>query len=247
MIFKRKSFHTFKERISEKISEEEIADIYQAFSDFDSLDKDIKVKIKIDSVNDSPCNRNCEYCIKIFSEKKANYLTNVGYLGEQLDLYLVSKDIGSLWYGIGKSKETYEGLNYVILIAISKVSKDGFRQDMFKSKRNPLSQFWMGDDFEIGQIVRFAPSACNSQPWMVESKDNVLTIYRKSKSGKIGIMPKNTAIYFNQIDMGIFLLFLELSLLNKDIAFKRDLFVDSQEYDKPVKLAQYYLTEGNIQ
>lgn len=36
--------------------------------------------------------------------KNDNYLQNVGYLGEQLDLYLVSKNIGTLWFGIGKQK-----------------------------------------------------------------------------------------------------------------------------------------------
>ena len=33
------------------------------------------------------------------------YLQNIGYLGEQLDLYLVSKNIGTLWFGIGKVEE----------------------------------------------------------------------------------------------------------------------------------------------
>ena len=36
-----------------------------------------------------------------YSENKDNYLTN-GYLGEILDLYLVSQNIGTLWYGLGK-------------------------------------------------------------------------------------------------------------------------------------------------
>ena len=41
----------------------------------------------------------------LYSEKKDNYLQNIGYIGEQLDLYLVSKNIGTLWFGIGKVKE----------------------------------------------------------------------------------------------------------------------------------------------
>ena len=62
------------------------------FSKFKPLVEDINVKIKI--VKDSTtCKRVQEYCILLYSEKKDNYLQNIGYLGEQLDLYLVSKNI----------------------------------------------------------------------------------------------------------------------------------------------------------
>ena len=118
------------------------------------------------------------------SEKKDNYLQNIGYLGEQLDLYLVSKNIGTLWFGIGKVKEkNLDGLDFVIMIAISKVdSEDKFRKDMFKSKRKNLEEIWSGDHFlNIANIVRFAPSACNTQPWLVESKEKELKVYRYKK------------------------------------------------------------------
>ena len=54
-----------------------------------------------------------------------SYLHNIGYLGEQLDLYLVSQNMGTLWFGIGKTDETsFEGLEFVIMIAISKVDDE---------------------------------------------------------------------------------------------------------------------------
>ena len=105
--------------------------------------------------------------------KNDNYLQNVGYLGEQLDLYLVSKNIGTLWFGIGKAEEQQlDGLDFVIMIAIAKIdSEDKFRKDMFKSKRKELSEIWYGDNYlDIANIVRFAPSDCNTQPWIVETK-----------------------------------------------------------------------------
>ena len=113
MIFKRKSFHLFRNVGSQKISEEEIKDIENKFNDFKPLVDDIKVKIKI--VKDSTtCKRGQEYCILFYSEKKDNYLQNIGYLGEQLDLYLVSKNIGTLWFGIGKPKEHIDMISHVI-------------------------------------------------------------------------------------------------------------------------------------
>ena len=210
MIFKRKSFHLFRNIGKEKISDEELNDIDNQFSKLKPLNDTIKVKMKI--VKDgTTCKRGQEYCILFYSEKKDNYLQNIGYIGEQLDLYLVSKNIGTLWFGIGKVKEEqYEGLDYVIMIAIAKVdSSDKFRKDMFKSKRKELSEIWSGDNFlDIANIVRFAPSACNTQPWRVESSQNEIKIYRYRKEGKRGIMPKNMVIYYNQIDIGIFLCFL---------------------------------------
>ena len=235
-IFRRKSFHTFRERNDELISQDEINDIYDAYKHFDSL-YDIKTDIKIVKAENTTCRRNEEYCILMFSEIKDGYLQNIGYLGEQLDLYLVSKNIGSLWFGIAKSNEVYNGLNYVIMFAIAKV--DSFRKDMYKSKRKELDIIWKGKDLGIGNIVRFSPSACNSQPWYVENIDNKLYVYRRSKSGKIGIMPKNAALYYNQIDLGIFMCILELCLLEKGYEYKRTLYKDNQTFENNELNATY--------
>ena len=93
------------------------------------------------------------------------------------------------------------------MIAIAKVdSETKFRKDMYKSKRKELSEIWSGNYYlDIASLVRFAPSACNTQPWKVESFEKELKIYRYRKEGKRGIMPKDKVIYYNQIDIGIFL------------------------------------------
>ena len=228
MIFKRKSFHLFRNIGNEHITDNELKDIEEQFYKFKPLIDDINVKIKI--VKDSTtCKRGQEYCILFYSEKKDNYLQNIGYLGEQLDLYLVSKNIGTLWFGIGKVKEKQlDGLDFVIMIAIAKVdSSEKFRKDMYKSKRKELKEIWNGDKYlDIANIVRFAPSACNTQPWLVESEEKELKVYGYRKEGKRGIMPKNMVIYYNQIDIGIFLCFLELCLENDNIEYERNLYVE---------------------
>ena len=234
MIFKRKSFHLFRNIGDEKISEEELKDIEDKFNEFKPLVDDIKVKIKI--VKDSTtCKRGQEYCILFYSEKKDNYLQNIGYLGEQLDFYLVSKNIGTLWFGIGKVEEKQlDGLDFVIMIAIAKIDDESkFRKDMYKSKRKELSEIWEGDSFlDIGNIVRFTPSACNTQPWRVEASDNEIKVYRYRKEGKRGIMPKDMVIYYNQIDIGIFLCFLELCLENNNIKYDKELYVEENHEDE---------------
>lgn len=245
MIFKRKSFHLFRNIGKENISDEELLDIENSFNNIKPLVEDIKVKIKI--VKDSTtCNRGQEYCILFYSEKKDNYLQNIGYIGEQLDLYLVSKNIGTLWFGIGKAEEKQlDGLDFVIMIALAKIDSDNkFRKDMYKSKRKDLSEIWSGDYYlDLANIARFAPSACNTQPWFVESSEKELKVYRYRKQGKRGIMPMNMVRYYNQIDIGIFLCFLELCLNKNNIKFKRILYVEENVDAEKNLAATYKLTK----
>lgn len=242
MIFKRKSFHLFRNNIgNEHITEKELSEIENEFNKLQRLSDDINVKIRI--VKDkTTCKRGQEYCILFYSEKKNNYLQNIGYLGEQLDLYLVSRNIGTLWFGIGKPEEKqYEGLDFVIMMAIAKIdSEDKFRKDMFKSKRKSLEEIWNGEYYlDIANIVRFAPSSCNTQPWKVESFNDEIKVYRYRKEGKRGIMPKKLVEYYNQIDIGIFLCFLELCLNNHNIRFKRKLYTEDN-VDNEINLTAVY-------
>jgi len=149
-----------------------------------------------------------------------------------------------LWFGIGKTNEpAYENLEFVIMIAISKVDDEKkFRKDMFKSKRKAKEEIWIGEEISnIADIVRFAPSACNSQPWIVEHCNDTLQVFRYKKPGKRGIMPANKVSYYNRMDIGIFLCFLELSLEHNNINFEREDFTDKGLDDEKTLVAVYHL------
>ena len=241
-IFKRKSFHLFRNVGKEMISEEELAGIEAAYTSFEALYPEIRTAIRIVPAKQVKVKRDADYCILIYSEKKKNYLMNAGYLGEQLDLYLVAHDIGTLWYGMGKPDEAYyDGLDYVIMIAIRKISdQTKYRKDMFKSKRKPLEETWSGETLGVAEIARFAPSACNSQPWLVQHEGNQLTVSRYRKPGRVGIMPAALVPYYNRIDMGIYLCILEICMAHEGVSFTRELFVDPGEKDAEyTKVAVY--------
>ncbi len=244
MIFKRKSFHFFRNVGDEVLTESELQDIYSAYRSFVPLVENIKTEIKIVPSSETTCRRGQEYCILMYSEKKDNYLPNVGYLGQQLDLYLVSKNIGTLWFGIGKVEEkTYNGLDYVIMIAIRKVSDPHkYRKDMFKSKRKAVEEIWMGPKItSVTNIVRFAPSACNTQPWYVENHGTSLSVYRYKKQGLRGLMPAALVSYYNRIDIGIFLCFMDICLENAGISCEKYLHIDAGENAEKTLLAEYSL------
>ena len=232
MVFKRKSFHIFKNTLI--ISEEELAQIETAFLECKPLIPEIKVSMKIVPAAATTCKRGQEYCILLYSEKKEGYLPNIGYLGQQLDLILASMNIGALWFGIGKTDVRSDGeLDFVIMIAIAKMEEHKFRKNMFKSKRKPIEEIWFGEYYlEAGNIARFAPSACNTQPWIVESNEQELRVFRYKKPGKRGIMPADKVSFYNRIDIGIFLLILEVCLKHGGIVFERTLFEDKKEEEK---------------
>lgn len=230
MIFKRKSFHLFRNIGNEKISQQELYEIEETYRNLTPLILDIKTKIKIVPASQTSCKRGQEYSILFYSEKKDNYLQNIGYLGEQLELYLVSNNIGTLWFGIGKTEEpVFDGLEFVIMIAISKIDNEQkFRKDMFKSKRKPVDEIWSGEPvIGVTDIVRFAPSACNTQPWFVEHIGDEIKVFRYKKFGKRGIMPVAQVVYYNQIDIGIFLCFMNLCLIHNNIAYDIEINNDS--------------------
>ena len=227
-IFKRKSFHIFKN--TETLSDDEIQGLKDFIKTVKPLNPEIKTEISIVPESETTCKRGGQYCILFYSETKDEYLRNIGYIGEQIDLYLASQNIGALWFGIGKPQNIQiNGLDFVIMISISKMPEDTFRKNMFKSKRKPLSEIWSGNTLSIAEIVRFAPSACNSQPWIIENTGNNLMVYRFKKPGKRGIMPADKVRYYNKIDMGIFLFMLEICLEHENYTYERTLFVDETD------------------
>ena len=244
MIYKRKSFHLFRNVGDEKLSSSELREIEEAWASFEALYPEIKTAVRIVPAQKVNFKRDAEYCIMLYSENKDNYLMNMGYLGEQLDLFLVSRNIGTLWFGIGRPDEkTYKGLDYVIMIAIHKISDDSlFRKDMFKAKRKALDDIWEGDTLGVAEIAKYAPSACNTQPWYVKNEGDTLTVFRYRKPGKRGIMPASAVAYFNRIDVGIFLCILEICMAEKGIPFSRELFLDTgDDLTEYSKVAVYQL------
>ncbi len=228
MIFKRKSFHIFNNVGNESLCGDELDEIRNAYSKFVPLYPGIKTDIRIIQENQTDCRRGGEYCVLLYSEKKDGYLQNIGYLGEQLDLYLVSKNIGTLWFGIGKTKEEpFENMEFVIMFSIRKISDETkYRKNMFKSKRKSVEEIWEGERIPgVTDIVRFAPSACNSQPWLVKNEGE-LSVYRYKKPGKRGIMPADKVSFYNRIDTGIFICFMDICLEHGGIGFEKKLYSD---------------------
>ena len=239
MIFKRKSFRRFDDTLT--LSDEELQDINEKIKDLIPLTSDISIKYMIVPRKETTSKRG-EYCLLIYSEEKENFLLNIGYMFEQLDLYLASKNIGVCWYGMGKTEEKeYEDFKFVIMMAFGKGKPSEFRKDYTKCKRKETKEIWSGDSGleMIADVVKYAPSACNTQPWRIVYEKKKLKIYRTTKIKSI--MPKDRVPFYNSIDMGIFLYFLELALLHNNIPFQRTLCEEKKESELiPIAIYKLY-------
>ena len=133
----------------------------------------------------------------IHSEETEGYLENVGFLFQQMDLYLQSLGLGVCWLGMGKlnpkTAPAVDGMKFVIMLAFGHPKGTPLRHGAKDFKRKSLPQISDIPDSKL-EPARLAPSSINSQPWYFVHEGNAIHAYCTAK-GLIG--------YMNRIDMGI--------------------------------------------
>ena len=134
------------------------------------------------------------YYLAIYSEKKENYLENVGFVFQQLSLYLQSQNIGSCWVGMASVKE--KNPDFIILIAFGKSEYLSRNKNQFKRKN--LDEI---SDFPDEALIpaQLAPSAINSQPWYFKHSGDGFDVYQVKQN----ILKRQILKKWNPIDVGI--------------------------------------------
>ena len=199
-IYKRKAVREFSKNPVEIL--ENGVDLMETF-DIQSLVNTIKVKIKVLKKGEVKNNRS-DYCIAFYSEEKPLSLENVGFIGQQLELELQSKGIGTCWWGMKKPSKDYkimDGLDCVITMTAGYPLKKEIRNYPNGFKRKQANEIVIGNTTpdRFIEAARIAPSAVNLQPWLIEKTGTKYNFYlRPVKS----IMEKMVA-YMRHIDMGI--------------------------------------------
>ncbi len=141
------------------------------------------------------------HALLLFSENKQNYLQNIGFIFQQVDLYLQSRGIGSCWIGAGGPKN-YENPNpdqeFVILLVFGNPKGELYRERS-QFQRKIICE--ISDDRDSKLIpAQLAPSAANSQTWyFTHNDDGSYNLYRNKP--KLRLSKKMNV--WNQIDMGI--------------------------------------------
>lgn len=137
--------------------------------------------------------------IAIFSEEEENDCVNVGFMFQQLDLYVQSLGLGCYWFGLGKLayEQDVKDMKFVILMGVGHPKNRTIRSiSGFRRKR--LEEISDQRDERL-EPARLAPSGKNAQPWFFTHEDDVIHCYCKHK-GRF----HQTAIpsQINQIDIG---------------------------------------------
>ena len=148
---------------------------------------------------------NAPYYLAIYSDKKENYGLNIGFIFQQLSLYMQSLNIGSCWVGMGSVKE--KDPEFVILMSFGK--SNDLKRDISKFKRKSLSKISDIEDEKL-KVAQLAPSAVNSQPWYFKHTDEGYDVFKV----KHNIVKRKILGKWNDIDVGIALSHLYVS--NKD-------------------------------
>ena len=134
------------------------------------------------------------YYLAIYSEKKDNYLENIGFVFQQVSLFMQSIGIGSCWVGMGSVRD--KDSEFVILIAFGK--SGDITRDISKFKRKSLDKISDYADERL-KPAQLAPSAINSQPWYFKHSEDGFDVYRVKQN----VLKRQILKKWNPIDIGI--------------------------------------------
>ncbi|MDI6725188.1 MAG: nitroreductase family protein [Methanobacterium sp.] len=235
-IFKRKSIRNYD---LTPLDQNTLTEIKNHLNALESLYKDIKTEFKIIGTDDVKRRimKKSPHYIAVFSENKEGYLTNAGFMLQQMDLYLSAKGIGTCWQGIPQpKKEVLESsdLEFVILIAFGKANEPLHRKGIAEFKRKSLKEISNvhGAD-ELMEAVRLAPSASNNQPWFFTGDENIIHVYAIKPGFIRGLLAKR----YIPIDVGI--AFYHLKLAAENYGRKTEIMFDKTAPDYSSKGYEY--------
>ena len=209
-IFQRKSIRRYN---LDPLDEDTLKKIKDRLQILTPLRKEIKIEFKIlspDAVTRRTM-RKAPYYTAAFSEVREGYLSNVGFMLQQMDLFFSANGLGSCWQGIPTVKKeslASSRLKFVILMAFGKPRETLHRTKTSEFKRKSLQEISdvKGAD-ELLETARLAPSARNAQEWFFTGDEHLIHAYCRKPSLISGFLIKK----YPPMDVGISLYHLKLA------------------------------------
>lgn len=204
MIYKRKSVRSYT---GEPVDGETLEKITAFTENIKPLYPEIKVRSEIVNRENVKCILPwiTPQLVAIFTEDKEGALENVGFIYQQLDLYLQSIGLGVCWLGMGKlssqgimETKNNDGLEFVMMLAFGHPKGEALRKSVSEFKRKSLAEISDIADERL-EPARIAPSSVNSQPWYFVHEEDIIHTYCSRK----GFLMGNMISDMNKIDMGI--------------------------------------------
>ena len=162
--------------------------------------------------------------LSIYSEDKDGAPENIGFIYQQLDLYLQSIGLGACWVGMckpdekkGGARESADGLKFVMMIAFGYPKGNGRRKSVSEFKRKSLFDISDRADDRL-RPAALAPSSINSQPWYFVHEGDTIHVYCVQQ----GLLKKKVVSGINLLDTGIALAHLYVSYPDAFRFFRAD-------------------------
>ena len=201
-IFKRKSIREYD---LTPLDGHTLGEITGHISTLKPMYNDIKIEMKLVSQKDVKglFLAKAPHYLGVFSETKDGYLTNAGFMLQQMDLFFSANGIGSCWQGGPKpTKEILKRskFEFVILLAFGKPKERLQRESVSEFKRKPLGEITdVKAADELLEPARLAPSAMNRQQWFFTGNASSIHAYRAKSSFLTAFMFER----LSKVSMGI--------------------------------------------
>ena len=185
MIYRRKSCRSF-------LGKPVDAEMIEKILSFEPKPLCPEIRVRMDIVGRDKVKCICPWTtpqlITVYSEEKEGYLENIGFLFQQMDLYLQTLGLGVCWLGMGKlnpkTTEDVEGMKFVIMLSFGHPRGDQLRHDLKGFKRKSMEQITDKADSRL-EVARLAPSAVNSQPWYFIHDGDAIQVYCSRKGSRL--------------------------------------------------------------
>ena len=195
IVKKRKSIRKY---VQESLDAGTLEKVREQITKIKPLYPDIKYSIEIVSKTKGLFGITAPHYLVFGSEEKDGAYENIGFIGQQMDLFFSGSGLGSCWLGASKPGEKEaSALPFVICMAFGKPA-EALHRELSEFKRKPLAEISEGDDKRL-EAARLAPSAVNAQNWFFATGNGKIRCYRKKSNPLLGFIYNK----LHCIDMGI--------------------------------------------
>lgn len=223
-IYKRKSCRKY---ILEHLSSDVLKEIESKLENFELLFKDVPISYRFVSETKGMFHVLAPHYLVFSGVGKDGEQENVGFIGQQLMLWLNSQNIGGVWLGASRDISSDHSSSDIVIIAFGRSDESIFR-DTSEFRRKDIAEISNIADNAFIQAAHLAPSGLNLQPWYFNKVDDKLLIYQEI------IKPPKSLLYkLTKVDIGIVLahLYITSKHLKKDFKFyTTDLNKDMKGY-----------------